>query len=112
MVGSLSTDSEAKYGQILGPFLDDPANLFVISSDFCHWGRRFSYTFYDQAQARGSLRGQVVLRGQALSEGAITLLRGQSTNHLMRPAKQLRCCAAGPHLEEHPVAGRGGDAAD
>lgn len=24
----------------------DPANLFVISSDFCHWGSRFRYTYY------------------------------------------------------------------
>lgn len=37
--------SEAKYGEILAPYLDDPSNLFVISSDFCHWGRRFSYTY-------------------------------------------------------------------
>jgi hypothetical protein len=41
---------EAKYGALLGPYLDDPSNLFVISSDFCHWGRRFSYTFYDDSQ--------------------------------------------------------------
>ncbi|KAL6765289.1 MEMO1 family [Haematococcus lacustris] len=50
MVGSLSTDSEALYGSLLGPYLDDPSNLFVISSDFCHWGRRFSYTFHDTTQ--------------------------------------------------------------
>uniref|UniRef100_A0A336MPY0 CSON004527 protein n=1 Tax=Culicoides sonorensis TaxID=179676 RepID=A0A336MPY0_CULSO len=49
MVGSLSTDSEAMYGQILAPYLADPENLFVISSDFCHWGQRFRYTFYDKS---------------------------------------------------------------
>jgi predicted class III extradiol MEMO1 family dioxygenase len=27
--------------------------LFIISSDFCHWGRRFSYTFTDSAQVNG-----------------------------------------------------------
>ncbi|KAJ9507559.1 hypothetical protein QJQ45_019382 [Haematococcus lacustris] len=52
MVGSLSTDSEALYGSLLGPYLDDPSNLFVISSDFCHWGRRFSYTFHDTTQGQ------------------------------------------------------------
>ncbi len=41
---------EAKYGAILGPYLDDPSNCFVVSSDFCHWGSRFSYTFYDKSQ--------------------------------------------------------------
>lgn len=35
------------YGRLLGPFLDDPTNLFVISSDFCHWGQRFGFTYYD-----------------------------------------------------------------
>ncbi|KAG1660012.1 hypothetical protein FOA52_009832 [Chlamydomonas sp. UWO 241] len=44
IVGSLSTESEAAYGAVLGPYLDDPSNAFVISSDFCHWGRRFSFT--------------------------------------------------------------------
>eukprot|EP00808_Paulinella_micropora_P014946 g12200.t1 len=43
MVGSLSAQAEKKFGQIFAPYLDDPANFFVISSDFCHWGERFSY---------------------------------------------------------------------
>ena len=47
MVGSLSESAHAKYGQLLGPYLLDPANLFVISSDFCHWGDRFGFTHYD-----------------------------------------------------------------
>lgn len=38
MVGSLSTNREQKYGQIFSQYLADPQNLFVISSDFCHWG--------------------------------------------------------------------------
>merc|ERR1712032_788116 len=48
MVGSLSTNSEAKYGKIFAKYLEDPSNCFVISSDFCHWGQRFRYTQYDQ----------------------------------------------------------------
>ena len=50
MVGSLSPDAEAQYGRALAPYLSDPANVFVISSDFCHWGRRFAYTPYDKGQ--------------------------------------------------------------
>nr|XP_032516170.1 uncharacterized protein LOC116769238 [Danaus plexippus plexippus] len=38
LVGSLSPDREAKYGAILAPYLADPQNLVVVSSDFCHWG--------------------------------------------------------------------------
>jgi len=37
MVGSLTTEVEAMYGEIFAPYLADPQNLFVISSDFCHW---------------------------------------------------------------------------
>lgn len=33
----------------MAPYLADPENLFVISSDFCHWGQRFRYTYYDRA---------------------------------------------------------------
>ena len=40
LVGSLNPDKEQLYGQLLAPYLADPDNLFVISSDFCHWGKR------------------------------------------------------------------------
>ncbi|KAI8976201.1 MEMO1 family [Pilobolus umbonatus] len=46
MVGSILNPKERMYGQILAPYLKDPENLFVISSDFCHWGTRFDYTYY------------------------------------------------------------------
>lgn len=44
LVGALSRAAEKKFGDIFAPYLDDPANLFVVSSDFCHWGKRFGYT--------------------------------------------------------------------
>lgn len=47
VVGAVSNESEAAYGRLLSPYLADPSNLFVVSSDFCHWGRRFSYTHYE-----------------------------------------------------------------
>lgn len=37
------------YGEIFAKYLADPQNLFVISSDFCHWGSRFRYTYYDKS---------------------------------------------------------------
>ena len=48
MVGALTTEKEAEYGAIFAKYLSDPSNLFVISSDFCHWGQRFRYTHYDE----------------------------------------------------------------
>lgn len=49
LVGSLSSEKEAFYGRLLSSYLADPQNLFVISSDFCHWGQRFRYTYYDRS---------------------------------------------------------------
>lgn len=49
LVGSLSAEREACYGRVLASYLADPQNLFVISSDFCHWGQRFRYTYYDHS---------------------------------------------------------------
>lgn len=48
LVGSLSPEKEAQYGKLLFKYLDDPSNLFVVSSDFCHWGNRFRYTHYEK----------------------------------------------------------------
>ncbi|KAF8332335.1 MEMO1 family [Cantharellus anzutake] len=46
LVGAINIKQEKSYGEILAPYLDAPDTFFVISSDFCHWGTRFSYTFY------------------------------------------------------------------
>jgi AmmeMemoRadiSam system protein B len=46
MIGNTDAAAEAEYGAFLAPYLSDPHNLFVISSDFCHWGSRFRYTYY------------------------------------------------------------------
>lgn len=38
LVGALSENKELEYGKLLAKYLADPSNLFIISSDFCHWG--------------------------------------------------------------------------
>ncbi len=54
MVGALSADAESTYGALLSQYLHDPANLFVISSDFCHWGTRFNFTHFDASKVRNT----------------------------------------------------------
>jgi AmmeMemoRadiSam system protein B len=54
MVGNTDARAEVHYGSLLAPYLSDPTNIFVISSDFCHWGSRFRYTYY---QSPGSSSG-------------------------------------------------------
>ena len=43
LVGDLSADGEETVGALLGPYLADPENAFIISSDFCHWGKNYRY---------------------------------------------------------------------
>ncbi|CAO3600476.1 unnamed protein product [Absidia cylindrospora] len=50
LVGSMKLAKEKHYGQLLGKYMADPKNLFVVSSDFCHWGRRFNYNYCGDQQ--------------------------------------------------------------
>jgi AmmeMemoRadiSam system protein B len=38
MVGNTSSDKEKMYGEMLAKYFERPNTIFVISSDFCHWG--------------------------------------------------------------------------
>jgi MEMO1 family protein len=46
MIGGTNPDTEKALGALLAKYIADPSNAFVLSSDFCHWGQRFSYTYY------------------------------------------------------------------
>jgi len=52
MVGSTNVEKEKEYGKLLATYLAQKENLFVISSDFCHWGSRFSFTYYNKDNRR------------------------------------------------------------
>lgn len=46
LVGSTKPVMEQKVGDLLASYLEDPTSVFIMSSDFCHWGTRFRYTYY------------------------------------------------------------------
>ncbi|GAC97542.1 protein tag-253 [Pseudozyma hubeiensis SY62] len=46
LVGAINTSKENEFGKLLAKYVEDPSNFFVVSSDFCHWGSRFRYTYY------------------------------------------------------------------
>ncbi|OCH96453.1 UPF0103-domain-containing protein [Obba rivulosa] len=46
LVGAIDREKEASFGAVLAPFLSREDTFCVVSSDFCHWGARFHYTFY------------------------------------------------------------------
>ncbi len=50
LVGSISGEKEKMYGQLLAKYFESAGTLFVISSDFCHWGERFQYTYHDESR--------------------------------------------------------------
>ena len=52
MVGAIDAKSEQLYGKVLSEYFDKPGHLFIISSDFCHWGKRFRFTFFDKSQGQ------------------------------------------------------------
>lgn len=55
IVGAISPSVEAKFGALLAPYLHNKESFCVVSSDFCHWGLRFSYTYYYPESAPGDL---------------------------------------------------------
>ena len=46
LVGGTSAATERSYGTIFADYLALPDSIFIVSSDFCHWGLRFNYTYY------------------------------------------------------------------
>jgi AmmeMemoRadiSam system protein B len=49
VVGSINYKKEKQYGQLLAEYIKDDDNLFIISSDFCHWGTNFNYMPHDKS---------------------------------------------------------------
>jgi len=56
LVGAINQDKESAFGRLLAPYLTREDTFCVVSSDFCHWGTRFSYTHYHPAGATEPIR--------------------------------------------------------
>lgn len=46
LVGNVDLSQQREYGKIFSEYLNDPQTIFIVSSDFCHWGDRFDFTYY------------------------------------------------------------------
>ena len=71
LVGSTTPADERRYGSLLAPYLKDESNIFIVSSDFCHWGSRFGYTWYLpnlEASLSGAKSDIIVPPGHSLSK--------------------------------------------
>jgi len=74
MVGSLKKEGEEIYGPIFSKYFDDPQNFFVISSDFCHWGKRFNYTYYEPSD------GPIYKSIETLDRKGMEAIQSQNAN--------------------------------
>lgn len=45
MVGKIPKEKQNEFADMLLPLFMDERTLFIISSDFCHWGKRFNYQY-------------------------------------------------------------------
>jgi AmmeMemoRadiSam system protein B len=43
IVGQNDAKLVEEYGKIFAPYFDRDDTIFIISSDFCHWGAHFDY---------------------------------------------------------------------
>ena len=48
VIGDGNLKKNVELGKCLYDLYEDKRTLFVISSDFCHWGRDFDYTYYNK----------------------------------------------------------------
>ena len=47
VIGDGNLKKNVELGKCLYDLYEDKKTLFVISSDFCHWGQNFGFTYYD-----------------------------------------------------------------
>ncbi|SGZ12554.1 BQ5605_C028g10513 [Microbotryum silenes-dioicae] len=89
LVGSLSFTSEKTYGTLLEPYLRSADTLFVISSDFCHWGTRFGYTYFIPRHDLGVGEGHALTRGSSLGTGERCCSIDQSIERVDREGMRI-----------------------
>ncbi|ESZ97239.1 hypothetical protein SBOR_2362 [Sclerotinia borealis F-4128] len=68
LVGNTNATTEKKFGAIFAPYLADESSVFIVSSDFCHWGPRFQYTYYLPTPASPSTDARDKSSGYSLSK--------------------------------------------
>lgn len=108
LVGSNNGKEEKVIGRALLPYLKDPENAFIISSDFCHWGDNFSYMVYSSTQSPSDLThldkdgpkptGPPIHETiRAIDEAAMDAVESGSHDAFLSTLKQTRNTVCGRH---------------
>mmetsp|Transcript_33027 Transcript_33027/g.78242 ORF Transcript_33027/g.78242 Transcript_33027/m.78242 type:complete len:299 (+) Transcript_33027:216-1112(+) len=94
MVGNLSPEKERQYGVLFSKYMEDAGTFFVVSSDFCHWGNRFSFTHYDPAH------GEIFQSIENLDKAGMEIIESQSPEAFLSYQQQYHNTICG----RHPIA--------
>ncbi|KIL83818.1 hypothetical protein FAVG1_12968 [Fusarium avenaceum] len=108
LVGSNNGKEEKVIGRAMLPYLKDPENAFIISSDFCHWGDNFSYMVYSSTQSPSDLThldkdgpkptGPPIHETiRAIDEAAMDAVESGSHDAFLSTLKQTRNTVCGRH---------------
>ncbi|ORC93092.1 uncharacterized protein TM35_000024180 [Trypanosoma theileri] len=60
LVGWTDREMEERIGNVLAAYAADPTRIFVLSSDFCHWGSRFQYTYHYQREEHPNIGDAII----------------------------------------------------
>ena len=77
MVDALQGHQLESTATVLATYFDVPGNIFIISSDFCHWGRRFGYQPYDK------MKGEICEFIRDLDGEAMSCIETQSRENFL-----------------------------
>mmetsp|Transcript_4930 Transcript_4930/g.10235 ORF Transcript_4930/g.10235 Transcript_4930/m.10235 type:complete len:318 (+) Transcript_4930:150-1103(+) len=91
LVGNLNRESEEEMGKLLAPYVSSKENFFVVSSDFCHWGKRFRYMPYD------SNDGEIYQHIEKLDRRGMDLIANQDIQGFNNYISETRNTICGRH---------------
>jgi len=99
MCGSLSTESETAFGELLRDIVHRPDVLTVVSTDFCHWGRRFSYQPTPDDHASNNNNNNIPIHEfiQQMDRRGMDLIAAQEPGAFASYLKETRNTICGRH---------------
>jgi len=98
VVGSLTQFCEIDYAKILAPYMADERTLFIISSDFCHWGDDFDFTPYENLKEEHDQEWTPIWEFvQALDMAGIELIESADHEGFYRYCEETENTICGRH---------------
>lgn len=108
LIGSNSGPEEKVYAKALLPYVKDPENAFIVSSDFCHWGKNFSYQVYSPSNSPSDLTklrpNDPVPKGppihetiRVIDEAAMDAVKSGVHNNFLATLQETRNTVCGRH---------------